>query len=181
MLLWVDGDLVAFDGPTTYTPDESVTPHWSPEDPGDLEPAGIGAQGLALSVSRLRLYRDVYYVATSSKTGTDYDYERAYSPQDILQVMCTPQLWSQTSLFEDRRRNVEFNLGEDQFFPMGDNSPQSRDARVWSRMDGRTPEPPPAYVRRDLLTGKALFIYWPHSWRSPIPFWPNFRRMGLIR
>jgi signal peptidase I len=36
-------------------------------------------------------------------------------------------------------------------------------------------------VRRDLLTGKALVIYWPHSWRRPIPFFPNFQRMGLIR
>ena len=25
------------------------------------------------------------------------------------------------------------------------------------------------YVRRELLIGKALFIYWPHSWEN-IPF-----------
>ena len=33
---------------------------------------------------------------------------------------------------------------------------------------------------RDLLIGKALFIYWPHSWdqipgtKIPLPFFPNF-------
>jgi len=60
---------------------------------------------------------------------------------------------------------------------MGDNSPQSQDARVWK---ARFPETDP-FVKRDLLTGKALLIYWPHAWRRPIPFLPNFRRMGLIR
>jgi signal peptidase I len=37
------------------------------------------------------------------------------------------------------------------------------------------------YVERDLLIGKALLIYWPHTWNRPIPYMPNFRRMGLIR
>ena len=37
------------------------------------------------------------------------------------------------------------------------------------------------YVERDLLIGKALLIYWPHTWNRPIPFTPNFRRMGPIR
>jgi len=42
-------------------------------------------------------------------------------------------------------------------------------------------------VPRDLLIGKALFIYWPHSWNRipyvniPFPFFPNFGRMGLVR
>ena len=37
------------------------------------------------------------------------------------------------------------------------------------------------YVERDLLIGKALVIYWPHTWNSPIPFLPKVRRMGPIR
>jgi signal peptidase I len=48
-------------------------------------------------------------------------------------------------------------------------------------VEERMIEDPPPYVERDLLTGKALMIYWPHHWRRPIPLWPNFRRMGLIR
>jgi hypothetical protein len=39
-----------------------------------------------------------------------------------------------------------------------------------------------------LLIGKALFIYWPHSWDRlpyfnsiPCPYFPNFTRMGLVR
>ena len=71
-------------------------------------------------------------------------------------------------------------MDEDQFFPLGDNSPYSLDARYWSV---RGPTEPEAhhYVERDLLIGKALIIYWPHTWNSPIPFLPKFSRMGPIR
>jgi hypothetical protein len=74
-------------------------------------------------------------------------------------------------------------LQQDQFLPLGDTSPQSKDARLWPEVNPVTGAvlPPPAYVSRNLLTGQALVIYWPHSWRAPIPFLPNFRRMGLIR
>ena len=61
---------------------------------------------------------------------------------------------------------------KDQFLPMGDNSPQSMDGRVW---DG------PKYVERDLLIGRALFVYWPHTLNEPIRYFPNFGRMGFIR
>jgi signal peptidase I len=43
------------------------------------------------------------------------------------------------------------------------------------------------YVHRNLLIGKALYVYWPHSWNEipgtkvPFPFYPNFGRMGLVR
>ena len=39
----------------------------------------------------------------------------------------------------------------------------------------------------ELLIGKALFIYWPHSWNKipyvniPFPLFPNFARMGFVR
>jgi len=42
-------------------------------------------------------------------------------------------------------------------------------------------------VARDLLIGKALLIFWPHSFGKlpgtnlPFPFFPNFARMGAIR
>ena len=45
--------------------------------------------------------------------------------------------------------------GQDQFFALGDNSPQSKDSRLWATPNTEY------YVERDLLIGKALFIYWP--------------------
>ena len=61
---------------------------------------------------------------------------------------------------------------------LGDNSPFSQDARLWSGEK---------YVSRELLIGKALVIFWPHSFNRiygtpiPFPFFPNFARMGFIR
>jgi signal peptidase I len=186
LLLWVNDRLVEFDGPTTYTPDRNVKPKWRPEDPADLEPVGLGADGVALRVGRLRVLRDVYYVATSYQTfPAEDDYDDLLTPGDrdeyLARVFADPKSWEKTPLFDARRENVRFQTGPDEFFPCGDNSPQSRDARVWSQFgDLQQPHPPP-FVRRELLTGKALMIYWPHSWRRPIPMLPNFRRMGLIR
>lgn len=191
LLLWVNDRLVEFDGPTTYQPDGNVKPKWSPQDAGDLEPAGLGAEGVAVRVQTLQVLRDVYYVASSFLTEEDGRIPAEDDYEDLLhngsravyvaEVFADPQSWATTSLFDARRENVRFRLGADEFFPMGDNSPQSRDARVWSQYgDADHPDPPP-FVHRDLLTGKALLIYWPHAWRRPIPFLPNFRRMGLIR
>ncbi len=192
LLLWVNGRLAEFDGPTTYVPPGNVKPKWSPQDAADLEPVGIGAAGVALRVERLRVLRDVYYVASSYHTEeegripADDDYQHllyGIGSRDayIARVFASPDSWATTPLFDARREDVRFELGPDQFFPCGDNSPQSRDARVWSQYGNvENPDPPP-FVSRELLTGKALLIYWPHAWRRPIPFWPNFRRMGLIR
>jgi signal peptidase I len=63
-------------------------------------------------------------------------------------------------------------MKKDQFFPLGDNSPASQDARSWGQPD---------YVARELLIGKALLIYWPHAWNRPVYFTPNFQRMGVIK
>ena len=181
LLLWIDDQVIEFDGPTTYRPKKNLRPVWNEQDPGDLEPAGIGAEGVGLRVKRLRLLRDVYYLASTYKqpySQNDYD---LISEADILIDLGNPRCWATTDVFDRRRKDVQFEMGADEFFPMGDNSPESRDARVWSDFDRNGDPDPPPYVKRDLLIGKALLIYWPHAWRRPIPFWPNFGRMGLIR
>ena len=79
---------------------------------------------------------------------------------------------------------VEFELGPDQYFALGDNSPNSSDSRFWTGEH---------YFDRDLLIGKAFFIYWPRalvpSWHWEIsvagrefrvPFFPNYKRIGFI-
>ncbi len=42
----------------------------------------------------------------------------------------SPNLWGNALPFTNRRQ-FEFTLEEDQYFPMGDNSPESFDARGW--------------------------------------------------
>jgi signal peptidase I len=179
LLLFVNGKPVSFDGQTRYASDEIVAPQWNAQDGLDLEPAGVGVQGARVKLSHLRIYRDKYYIAIDGQDRalTDYENDYAYGATPpgkptLPDVFASPDQWSSSGLFEpNNRRAVEFEIGADQFFPMGDNSPGSYDARYWL---------PSNYVERDLLIGKALVIYWPHSWNRP-PFAPNFKRMGRIR
>ncbi|MEX0979098.1 MAG: S26 family signal peptidase, partial [Pirellulales bacterium] len=187
LVLWVDGWPVGFDGPTDYEPLGNDIPQSTPDDPLDLAPAGIGSMSASLVVSHLRLSRDIYYIATrQSDRGGPSDYTGpsrqipAMSYEQLFAFLSTPKLWAPEggqSPF-DERRDAIFTLAADQFFMLGDNSPMSEDARLW---DGEK------FVSRELLIGRALMIFWPHSFNKipgtsiPFPFFPNFARMGFIR
>jgi len=178
LFLWINERSITFDVATTFARRASSRPAWTPENPLDAAPLGIGGQNVELQVTRLRVLRDIYYMALE-RAAPRVEYEMSISGPELMEVMTNPRTWESTNLFESRRE-VKFELGEDQFFPMGDNSPQSKDARLWSNY-GDSPatyDDPPPYVERRYLIGKALLIYWPHAWR---PFWPNFSRMGTIR
>ena len=171
--LWINNRVVEFDLPMTFRREGSVLPEWSPSNPRDAEPLGIGAQNLSMSVDRLRVWRDIYYIGYPGVLDDDY---RNFSGS-VRNILQTPQRWATpraVAMFRSRERNTDdsFPLGDDQFFALGDNSPASSDARGWVGHH---------YVERENLVGKALFVYWPHSWWSPIPFLPNFKRMGFIR
>lgn len=180
LLLWVNGRLVSFDAPTTYP---ELNKHRPQE--ADLAPVGIAAvDGAALTVRHLKIFRDVYYIAERGQTGSAIsDFEPWRSPyrpataETVAEFLSSPQQWDAFLYL----RQVEFTLDKDQFLVLGDNSPRSRDSRLWEQ-DGFE-----YYVRRDLLLGKALLIYWPHAWdripgtNIPFPFFPNFGRMRLIR
>jgi hypothetical protein len=67
-----------------------------------------------------------------------------------------PQWFAQMhALYFPLERFAVSEGGKDQFFALGDNSPQSKDSRLWATPNTEY------YVERDLLIGKALFIYWP--------------------
>ncbi len=173
LLLWVDSKLVQFDGPTTYAGDLTRPPVMtSDDDLGDLAPIGIGGRNVTMRVTRLQVLRDIYYQAAAEDDRHEgkLEYGHAYPASQLRRMLADPEAWP--ALFA-HRRSLYFPLEEDQFFPLGDNSPQSKDARLWSQ-GGQIPE----YVERRLLLGKALVIYWPHAWR---PLLPNFARMGFIR
>ena len=80
-----------------------------------------------------------------------------------------------------------FILEEDQFFVLGDNSPNSEDGRLWNR-PGRANKGLSNYrtgtVPRDYLVGKALFVYWPSGFKPfaefPFGIVPNVGRMRFI-
>ncbi len=212
LTLWVDGSVVKFDGSTAYVPDADQ-PDWNDADEGDLAPVGVGSDGAALEVTRLRVLRDIYYIAEKfpfhANVLNDYGEQfispglRPDSPQsraevlNIRDILANPRRTraSAVSLFNklfEARQSVQFDLQKhdsdpmlDQFFTLGDNSPESQDARIWGSNN---------YVERQFLIGKAMFIYWPHAktWPLAIPYpsggqwrWlgitPNFARMRLVR
>ena len=78
-------------------------------------------------------------------------------------------------------------LEENQFFVLGDNSPNSEDGRLWDRV-GVANKGLPNYrmgiVPRDYLVGKALFVYWPSGFKPfagfPFGIIPNVGRMRFI-
>ena len=193
LLLWVDDVLMKFDAPTVYEANDVfadpdlLEPRSSQGDAGDLAPVGVGSHGASLEVTGLRVFRDIYYIAVQygmrSEPLMDYDLPGAISlhGEDFVDFLSDPRKWHVFA----RRRAVDFELvkypndpQKDQFFVLGDNSPFSQDGRLW---DGNH------YVERRLLIGKAMLIYWPHSWNKlpgtniPLPFFPNFSDMGMVR
>ena len=187
LVLWVDGSPVTFKDETEYEPLGNDIPQSTRDDPLDLAPAGIGSQSAALSVSHIRLWRDIYYIAAkhadgmapSDYTGRSRQIAVMNYPQ-LLQFLSTPSQWAppgRPSPFDERRYAI-FSLEEDQFFMLGENSPMSLDARLWSQEK---------FVSRELLIGRALLVFWPHSFDRipgtsiPFPFFPNFARMRFLR
>jgi signal peptidase I len=166
LLVWIDGSVVAFNSPTTY--DSRLLEDCFPE-LADLQPAGIASRRAVLKISHLKLLRNIYYIASREASPlTDFT---GRNPD-----LADPRTWRS---FHNVQM-VEFPLAADRFFVLGDNSAQSKDGRLWGSE---------YWVDRKLLIGKALFIYWPHSWDEvtiagkdiPFPYFPNFKKMGFVR
>lgn len=164
LLLWVNGKPVQSD--VQYEPQGNLIPTRD-----DLAPVRLGAKGVAVRFDHLRVLRDLYY--TPKELGRP-DYWRTPDFSD-------PQEWS---AFETEPA-VSFPLAADQFLMLGDNSPRSQDSRLWEGSESGHRE---HYVKRELLIGKAVYIYWPHPLAFPglpdtwwFPFLPNVGRMGFVR
>jgi hypothetical protein len=80
-------------------------------------PLRIGASGLEVKVSSLRVFRDIYYTRGQGRNAVD--------------------------------RPIE--LGADDFFVLGDNSPVSNDGRSW----------PQGAIKQSQLIGKPLLVHLP--------------------
>jgi hypothetical protein len=83
-------------------------------------------------------------------------------------------------------------LRDGQYFVLGDNSPASKDSRLWTMPGEHLIQRGEDYqlgtVPEDQLIGRAFFVYWPGGHRTElIPFLrnrgiiPNFGRMRWIR
>ncbi len=178
IVVWVNGKVVSFDGPTTFSfdsvrNDKERRPFWTPTNPLDAAPVAIGGTDLSVQVERAKVWRDIYYIAIQ---GNNYrDFPTDISDSKIASTYERPELWAETNLFSLRNER-KYSLADDHYFPMGDNSAQSADARAWGDHRGDH-----NYVEKRFMLGKALLVFWPHPWNRPIPFLPNLSRMGMIR
>jgi signal peptidase I len=204
LILWIDGKHLPWKGDMmtlAYLPLTARVPKTTPTDPLDAAPVGIGLDGGSAELTRVQVYRDIYYIAQGNQNQSLYDYReisttlrdssspanneryarevhdmsaselvKQMSQEGLLRnaILTNPTLWAQ-SPFARNRQVVDFPMQDDWYFPMGDNSSASADARSW----GHTPE--------RLMIGRAVMVFWPHYWNAPIPFVPNVQRMGLIR
>ncbi len=116
-------------------------------------------KGSPVTLYRVGMWRDLHYQATDKADGIPDHMGLATAPNSVL------------------------TTGPDHFFCCGDNSPSSFDGRMWGtvepwvadQIDSTT-----GIVHRNLLIGKAFFVYFPAMETSrKIPI-PDVGRMRLI-
>lgn len=105
-------------------------------------------EGSPLTLHRVGLDRDIYYEPATFHSGP----AAGTHPKRLV------------------------TLGADQFFVLGDNSPASKDGRLWEVVDpwvAAEIDPTIGVVPRDLMLGKAFLVYFPATYtafgRIPIP------------
>ena len=107
----------------------------------------IGAAAIDLTIHRLRVDRDIHYTSVPPpRRGGGFG------------ITGSP-----------------YELHDDEFFVLGDNSPRSQDSRWWNQS--------PVVPRRNLV-GKAFLVYWPAAGRRygiPLPVAPDVAGFRFIR
>jgi signal peptidase I len=127
--------------------------------PGDAGPRMADAEPRVkifgsgrLTLSHIAIFRDIHYTAEKNVNGDELGRATEGNP---------------------------FTLMKDEFFVLGDNSPNSEDGRWWNTrgMANNGLYYRPGIVPRDYLVGKALFVYWPSGFEFP---WPGNLKTYLL-
>jgi signal peptidase I len=156
LTVWVDNELPFGDDGVVYEPPTNR----GPTVVNDLEPASVGARGAAVSVRKLRLFRDTYYTAGSNPSSADARVENWTATEEEIRTRTNPSSWAP---LEDGQMPVKaLYVQPGHYLCMGDNSSHSSDGRSWGLVPQR------------LLLGRALATYYPFP-----PF--GQPRAGLIR
>jgi signal peptidase I len=131
-------------------------------------------EGSPLSLSRVRVDRDLYYRSTGLSTDPRNQFPQNGEPISGAAFACD---------FE-KPAQVE----ADQFVMCGDNSCASKDSRLWGRpsplVTATFGEDAPFIVPRPLLLGKAWCVYFPATVRPTDTLWrfmPDFGQLRFIR
>jgi len=184
LLLWIDGSLVEFDQPIVI--DQNFVDALAVQ-PGqaDAAPCGVAAQNVQLVVSDLLIQRDIYYRNDAYKfdpqegySGSPYDLtarsQEVANPSRLHRQLKDPDSWAEDYAEEADTSHqrfgqyTEYRLNEGEYLMFGDNSPRSKDSRLFDYynrprwgMEGHRY----AVQEKDLI-GKAMYVFWPHG----VPF-----------
>lgn len=175
--LWIDGRSVGWGNDGGYSIPAAVAgyrhlPRTTPENPLDAAPLGIGIQGGSASIDRAQVFRDIFYTANVAGGSLSSRYDEPVNVRNTKDSYRQAIGDKQQDLSSD---GLVFKLGSQDYFPMGDNTQASSDARMWNNRSE------PGQPGR-LMIGRAVMVFWPHYWHyGKIPFIPNFQRIGLIR
>ncbi len=112
-----------------------------------------------LQLTHIGLYRDIHYLSDDS-SHPNFHALRATESKPM-------------------------QLGKNEYFACGDNSPYSADSRLWDKKGLKNGEGsyPAGVVPKDYLVGKAFFVHWPGGYRlkeEPIRWIPFPDGMKLI-
>ncbi len=156
--LWVDDRLVAR-GSYTWTLQDRLR-------------FALGAE-----VADLRGNIGALRAETRPPSAAGMRWEFAGGPLSVYRVKVQRDVYYQPNVMNDRREpalathpDAPLLLDHDQFFTCGDNSPNSLDGRLWGRPSPWVAaiDPAPGVVHRDLVIGKAFFVYFPALQRTQV-------------
>lgn len=199
--LWVDGRAVLTTDDRQYPGDQNDLRGWlkarlaeADTRPIPVPRVVIAADGGQCELWHVKLYRDVYYTSPYRQPvdiGPLGDFARRLAREG--KFVDRGRGWGTTDSPIALRKFDRDRRQFDQFFVLGDNSPQSLDGRGWTSAsptlrlfdsDGGDLYQLGTVPRYNLI-GKAFFVYWPAGFRVPglpgLPILPNVGRMRLIR
>ncbi|MFW6059903.1 MAG: signal peptidase I [Phycisphaeraceae bacterium] len=179
--VWIEGERVLrwrFDPPLTDARDLLARPRAD-----NLPHVSITVAGSPVALHQVQLDRDVHYSIHSNSN------HRRVLARGALQREGEP--------------GEPLRLRADEFFCIGDNTPWSHDSRYWDDVDpwvrhryfddldsldrsadaDRVPDFRPGIIPRELMMGRAFFVYYPapYAWSATAPrYFPNFGDMRFI-
>ncbi|HTL29304.1 MAG TPA: S26 family signal peptidase [Tepidisphaeraceae bacterium] len=160
----IDGKDVIVTTPDEYHPDLQARLRDYERDKRPPKPSiRIACANQVAELTHVGLWRDIYYLNRGSRIGrTGFWGSPAHFPENLIE------------------------LGPEEYFCCGDNSPISLDGRWWHEEINLPDEDlkvESGRVPKRFLLGKAFFVYWPAGYRpiDPSPsIIPNFGDMRFI-
>lgn len=172
--LRINGEEIVATSDAQYAPDPvNMVLNYGRDDVRNAATVRLGAQQLPLEIRHLTICRDVYY--------------RSDCTLEELNQFNRPNPYANLAGWGTTLNPILLREDPPDFYCLGDNSPQSKDSRLWWEAC-QTLRDRNNYqigtVPGDQLIGRAFFVYWPSGYRlskeTPAVI-PNIGRMRMIR